>query len=401
MKFDLVIANGTLIDPSQGVARRCDVGVKEGRVAQIGERLPTDQASSTIDAQGMYVTPGLVDLHAHCYWGGNPGGINADKIGPATGVTTWVDTGSTGAGNFEGFYYHVIKRSTVRILPLLNISHVGTLLGAGLVLNGGELFDFRFANLHEIIRVGEKFRDAICGVKVRASVNATGPNSLDALRIARAAGDALELPVMVHVGPPPPFIEDVLDQLKEGDIVTHCFTPYHGGIVDHRLRIKDAVRDARERGVLFDVAHGAGSFSFEVAEAALMQDFPPDTISTDLHARNLNGPVHDLPTTMSKFLALGMELEEVIARATHVPAKAIGAQGAGSLSVGNPADIAVLSADAGEFPMLDSQAERRLGAIRLSAAITLVAGERVEPVQDDRNEESARSNFPAVRSYRP
>lgn len=397
MTYDLIVRGGRVIDPSQGLDETADVAVKDGRIAAIGPSVSDGaEAEKVIDAVGKLVTPGLVDLHTHCYWGGTPTSINPDKVAPSTGVTSWVDTGSAGAGNFEGFLYHVIERSAVNIFPLLHVSHVGVLVTTGLYVKTGELFDFRFLNLHETIRVGEKFRDSIYGIKVRASINATGPHSIDALKIGRAAADALEVPLMVHVGPPPPFIEDTLEFMKEGDIVTHAFTPYHGGVVDHRFNIKPAVREARERGVLFDMAHGSGSFSFKVAEAALDQGFPPDVISTDLHSKNILGPVYDMPTTMSKFLMLGMDLTEVVARSTVEPAKAVKVP-VGTLQTDAAADIAILRLEDGEFEFRDSPGLLRHATKRLVAETTILRGTALTPIEDDRVEELESRDFPLSR----
>jgi dihydroorotase len=392
MSYDLIIHNGRVLDPSHNLDGIFDIAIVDGSIASIGSTLSLLEAKTAIDAKGKLVVPGLVDMHTHCYWGGVPGGLNADKIGPATGVTSWVDTGSAGAGNFEGFYYHVIRKSSVRIYPFLHISHVGTLLTDGLYVRTGELFDFRLANLHEIIRVGEAFRDVLCGIKVRASVNATGANSI--------AADALELPLMAHVGPPPPFIEDTLSFLREGDIVTHCFTPYHGGVVDHHLHIKEAVVEARGRGVLFDIGHGSGSFSFAVAQAALDQGFAPDMISTDLHSRNINGPVYDMPTTMSKFLALGMGLSDIIMRSTYNPAQGLGRANIGQIKEGMPADIAIMAIEEGEFDFKDAPGITFHGTQRLRAVTTILKGAIATPVEDDREEVSPRGQFPSTRRYR-
>lgn len=398
MDFDLVIRNGRVLDPAQGIDGPRTIGIKDGRVKYLAVGAPSGDAHEIIDASGSYVVPGLIDFHTHCYWGGTPLGVNADKIGPATGVTGWVDTGSAGPGNFPGFYHHVIERSRVRIFPFLHISHIGLVHADGLYLSLGELFDFRLLNFHELLRVGDAYRDRISGIKVRLSINATGPHSADALRFAREAATALQTRLMVHVGPPPPFIDDVLRYLEAGDILTHCFTPYHGGIVDHELRIRDSVWRARERGVLFDVGHGSTSFAFEVARAAMDQGFPPDFISSDIHSKNVNGPVHNMPTTMAKFLALGMPLDQVIARTTEYPAKALDRADLGGLFVGEVADIAILDVEDAPQSFEDVQKKKIEGSQRLSARQTIVAGEVVVPIDDGREEGSGSGPVPAPRA---
>jgi dihydroorotase len=394
--FDLALRGGRVVDPLQRIDGQFTLFVQDGKVAEIASPDDPRQAVSTIECDGALVVPGLVDFHTHCYWGGTALGVNADKIGPATGVTTWIDTGSAGAGNFEGFYHHVIRRAAVRIVPFIHISHIGLTAGAGLYVPVGELFDFRYASFHETVRVASAYASVIAGVKVRASVNATGPHSLDALRLARHAADVLETRLMVHVGPPPPFIEDVLEHVRPGDIVTHCYTPYHGGILDGRGRVKDVVRHARDQGVLFDVGHGSGSFSFEVAERALDQGFMPDTISSDLHAKCVDGPAFDLPTTMEKFLALGLGLEDVLARTTHIPAAAVGLDHVGTLAPGSQADVAIVRYASASVPLHDVLGKTRTGSRRLSVERTLIAGRCVEPVQDDRREAHGSSAFPSL-----
>ena len=202
---------------------------------------------------------------------------------------------------------------------------------------------------------------------------------------------------MIHVGAPPPFVEEALAHLGRGDILTHCYSPHYGGIVDHRLRVKDAVWEARDRGVLFDVGHGGGSFSFDVAEAALDQGFPPDAISSDLHSRCIAGPAFDLPTVLSKFLALGMDLAEVVARATHLPAEAVGAE-VGTLRPGAAADIALFRLAEGETTFADCPGAERAGSARLVAEATIVDGRALEPVRDDRSEVYETPAFPLPRT---
>lgn len=393
--LDLVISGGRVLDPSQGLDAVMDVGVLDGRIAALGEECALDQgASETIDASGLLVVPGLVDLHTHCYWGGTPLGVNADKIGPATGVTTWVDTGSAGAGNYEGFHHHVVSRSVVRIHPLLHVSYIGLLVVGA--TNTGELFDYRHLNLSELLRVGEAFRNTIRGIKVRASIHATGPHGSIALRCAREAADALRLPLMVHVGGPPPFLDDVLPYLRAGDIVTHCYTPHYGGIVDHAYKVRPAAWEARSRGILFDIGHGGGSFSFPVAEAALEQGFPPDAISTDLHSMCIRMPVVDLPTTIEKFLAMGLSLNDAIHLTTRRPAEAIGVD-AGTLQKGAPADIALFALERRDKQLLDAAGIERIGSTTLVPSGTIVGGAFVTPVEDNREETYQGTSIPSSR----
>lgn len=398
--YDLVIRNGHVIDSALGIDAIQSIFVKDGKVARVGDETTAGEveAKASIDATGKLVVPGLVDLHTHCYWAGTTLGVNADKIGPASGVTTWVDAGSAGPGNFAGFFHHVIERSELRILPFLNVSHLGVAFADGLMVSMGELFDFRLINYHELLRIADKYGCIVQGIKLRASINATGANSMDALRIARAAADDLGTRLMVHVGPPPPMIEDVLPHLRAGDILTHCFTPYHGGIVDHRLRLKPAVSEARDRGVLFDVAHGSTSFSFEVAEAAMRQGFLPDVLSSDIHSKNVGTIVKTLPTVLSKFLALGMSLSEILERSTARAASAVGRDDLGTLRVGAPADIAIFALDREDISYRDAQGVTRSGSLSLRPETTIVAGKAVLPREDGRSEASEYGVVPRPRA---
>lgn len=373
--YDLIVKGGRVIDPMTGTNRRADVGLRDGRIVQVAPEIPADHGREVVALRGEIVVPGLIDLHAHVYWGATPLGVNADEIGPRSGVTTWVDVGSTGAANFPGLYHHVIKRSRVRIVPFLHISYIGLASIGHLRVPFGELYDFRLADLDAAIRTASEYRGAIRGIKVRLSADATGQHDALALRLARAAADELDLPLMTHVSFAPPIIEDVLPALREGDILTHCFTPLRGGILTTKSRIKSIVLEARDRGVLFDVGHGSGSFSFATAEAALQQEFSPDCISTDIHTLNVHGPVWDLPTTMEKFLALGMPFEKVLECVTLAPARAIGMEGEiGGLAPGCRGDLAVLDVTDEARELVDVNGERRTAQKRIRVLKTFKDG---------------------------
>jgi dihydroorotase len=261
-----------------------------------------------------------------------------------------------------------------RVYALLNISVVGQ----STLSNGnpfGELLDLRYANAKLAIRTIEQNRDVILGVKIRLTKNIAGENDLRALGIAREAADAVALPLMVHIGGSFSPLPKILAMLKKGDLVTHSFRGGDGGILDDRDRVLPEVRRAVENGIMLDVGHGAGSFAFRTAEKAFPQNVLPATISSDVHQGNVNGPVFDLATTLSKFLHLGMSLEEVIRRATANPASALAfPAGTGSLRVGAPADVAVFELREAPWEMVDSLRERRPGKWRLRPVATLKAG---------------------------
>lgn len=379
MTFDLLIHGGTVHDPASGTVGALDVGVSQGRIVAIDEDLPRAGAGTLLDASGKIVLPGLVDFHTHVYWGGTPLGVDPNVLAPAAGVTTWVDAGSAGAGNVEGLVRHVVDRSPVTIRFFVHVSYIGLVPVGQTDLRFGELFDHRLADAAACLRVVEAYPEHVIGIKVRIGHGSTGPNGMDSMRVARSLGDWTGLPVMVHISNPPPLLGDVLPYLNEGDIVTHCYTPGMMGILDRHGKLLPSVQAARDRGVLFDVAHGAGSFAFEVAEAALAQGFTPDIISSDLHAYNVDGPTFDLLTTMTKFLAMGMSFEDVIACATSVPGNLLGDVKKGRIAVGDDADLIVVSHDQEPVVLGDASGAIRQYDRRFHVHTTIARGKVLEP----------------------
>ena len=373
-RYDVLIRGGRVIDPSQGLSTVADVAIQQGKIARIAPGIAETEARQVLDARNMIVTPGLVDVHVHVYDGVAPLGIPADPNCIAKGATTVVDAGSAGAHTFPGFRQHVIRLVETRVYALLNISVVGqsTLSNDNPF---GELLDLRYANPKLAIRTIEQNRDVILGVKVRLSRNIAGENDLRALGLAREAADAVGLPLMVHIGGTYSPLPSILGMLKPRDLVTHSFHGREGGILDARDRILPEVRRAVENGILLDVGHGAGSFAFRTAEKAFAQGVMPGTISSDVHQGNVNGPVYDLATTLSKFLHLGISLEDVLQRATSNPAKALTfPAGTGSLKEGATADVAVFELREAPWEMVDSMGEKRPGKLRLRPVATLKAG---------------------------
>jgi dihydroorotase len=369
---DLVIVGGTVIDPVSGLHARRQVAIAGGRIVAVEPDFGSQAARQVLDATDGIVVAGLVDLHVHVYWGVADLSVEADPTCLGRGATTVVDAGSAGANTFPGFRRFVVEASRGRILAYLNISAMGQidpLLG--------ELHDLRFADPERAAAVARANADLIVGFKVRLSEMLAGPNGLAGLDRALEAGRATELPVMVHIGGTPFDIEEVLDRLRPGDVVTHAFTGWRpGGIVTDAGRVVAAAKEARGRGVLFDVGHGAGSFTWPIAEAAIADGFLPDTISSDLHRFNVASPVHDLVTTLSKFMVLGLSLEDVVAMATRAPAAALGRTGAiGSLAVGSEADVTVLKLEEGRFGLTDSAGTTREARQRLVPVAVIRAGE--------------------------
>lgn len=385
MSLDLLLTGGRVIDPAQDIDRALDIGVRDGKVAILLEPGEEGEAKELLDVTGKLVTPGLVDLHTHVYWGGTPSGLEADPVSASSGVTTFVDAGSAGAGNFTGFLEHVIRKARCRIFAFLNIYHPGLVNGSRWIPRGNRN-PIDYASVPAAIEMGERHSDTIVGIKVMASAE-YNPFGLTALRLGIDAGQHLGVPVMVHRGTAPPTAVEVLRELRAGDILTHSFRGGASSCLDRDGNVLPELLDAKERGVIVDVGHGLRSFSAPVARAMLEQRVLPDVISSDLHARNINGPVYDLPTTMSKMLSLGMDLRDVVAAATANPAKAIGRlSDAGTLEVGSNADIAVFDLSEGAFEFTygvndgsgSSPIEMFIGDKRLDHVITILAGEALE-----------------------
>ncbi|MBI1791688.1 MAG: amidohydrolase/deacetylase family metallohydrolase [Acidobacteria bacterium] len=373
-RYDLLVKGGRVVDPSQGLSAPRDIAIAANKVARVAPDIPAAEASLVLDARGKIVTPGLIDLHVHVYDGVAPLGIPADPACIAKGVTTALDAGSSGAHTFPGFRRLVINTAETRVYALLNISVVGqsTLSEDN---PWGELLDLRYANPKLAIKTIERNRDVILGVKIRLTRNIAGDHDLAALKLAREAADAVRLPLMVHIGGSASPVPEILKLLKKGDVITHSFRGGEGGILDGRGRVLAEVRKAVEGGVRLDIGHGAGSFSWRTAEAVLKQELLPGTISSDVHQFNVAGPVFDLATTLSKFLHLGLTLEQVIERATTNPAHTFGfPQGLGTLREGAEADVAVFQMAEGDFEMRDAHAEVRVAHRKLVPVTTVKAG---------------------------
>jgi dihydroorotase len=373
--FDLLLQGGRVIDPAQGLDAIRDVAVTGGRIAGVAPALDARRARRTLDVRGRLVTPGLIDLHVHGFRGVSRAGIDLDPYCLGRGVTTAVDAGTSGADSFEGFRSQVIERSATRVLAFLNIARIG------LISPIGELIDARMIDRTAAIEAARAHADVVVGIKVRCSKMYSGSNDLVAVKAARGAAEAIGKPAMIHVGWPHTPIETILEEARPGDIVTHAFRGAgEGGVIGPDGRVSRHIRRAAERGVLFDVGHGSGSFSFAAAEAALRDNFLPATISSDIHASSVLGPVFDLCTTMSKFLLLGLPLAKVVELTTIAPARAI-ERGTtlGSLEPGRPADLAVFDLVTGRFPLVDSKQEQRLASTRIVPVFTLRQGRPFPP----------------------
>lgn len=344
--FDLVIKGGRVFDPASGLDLMADVGIRRGRIAAIGPNLPARPqkldypphlGTQVLNAEGQYVAPGFIDLHAHVFTGVCPLTVPADPIAAASGVTTMVSAGDAGAYSITGFRKLIVERSHTRILAFLHISVVGLITWPH-----GEMVDINYADVDLAVDAIEQNRDIVVGIKVRETApDVVGTNGLEPLRRAILVGKATALPVICHIGNTPTVLTEVLDMLRPGDILTHCFTGSANNLVVDGALVDGAHR-ARERGVIFDIGHGFGSFDFSIADVAVAEGLFPDTISTDIHSLSAAGPMKDLPTTMSKLLSLGMPLEDVVAAVTSRPASVIGRDSdIGAIEIGREADVAV------------------------------------------------------------
>lgn len=370
---DVLIKGGRVIDPGQGIDRQADVAFSDGKVLRIDDDIAPDNAKTLIDATGKIVTPGLIDLHTHVYWGGTSIGIEADSIARQAGTTTFIDAGTAGPANFLGFRKHVIEHSRARILAYLNISFAGIFAFSSKVMVG-ECDDVRLCDPAEVVRVARDHLDLTVGIKVRVG-KLTSASSTVPFDLARSAADELSLPLMTHLDLPPPSHADVAPKLNKGDILTHCFRPFPNAPIISERQIKAEVLAARERGVVFDIGHGMGSFSFDTARAMMREGFMPDVISSDVHSLCVDGPAYDLLITLSKFVCLGMPLPDIIEAATVAPAAAINRPELGTLTPGTAGDASLLELKEGSFEYLDSTGQPMAGDHRLFCDGVMIGGE--------------------------
>jgi dihydroorotase len=369
--YDLVLRGGRVVDPASGLDAIRDVAIANGAVAEISDAIE-DQSSESLDVSGLIVAPGLIDLHVHVYFGSTYWGVRPDDVGRKSGTTTMLDAGSAGSYSYRGFVEFIVVPSKIRILGLINLS------SNGLVGRHGELLDPAHADVEGAAEAIREFPDVFLGAKIRNGAHIIGEGDQGrrhcemAIEVAERGGTFL----MTHISNPPIPMSEWLGMLRPRDIVTHSFRTGENNLFDDDNQLIPAAWDARERGVIFDLGHGAGSFELARGRAALDQGFHPDTISTDLHVGNVNGPVYDMPTTMGKMQDLGLTLNDVIRRSTSEAARAIGMEDTlGSLQVGREADIAVLAAEEGPVEYMDSYGTTWTGNHTIRAVHTIRAGE--------------------------
>jgi dihydroorotase len=376
--LSLIIRGARVIDPAQEVDRVADIAVRDGKIVGIGDyssAIGTDvEGTEVINAAGYIASPGWIDLHAHVFEGAGPSGVHPDhEAGIATGVTTVVDAGSAGAGTWETFRDTIIKSATTRILGYLNVSLMR--------IAGPRHGSWDNYSQGQTIPLAEREAEAgyCLGIKVLASQTHCGNLGITPVKLARQAARLSGTGLMVHIGNAPPVIEDVLELLGEGDIVTHCWHGKYGGLFGRNKKPLPKTLAAVERGVKFDLGHGSASFAFESAHYALDAGLPLHAISTDMHKGNVRGPVWDMATTMSKLLHLGFPLPEVIRLSTWSPAQLMRREReVGSLANGNDADITLFRVVDGEFAFTDSERRTETASQCLEVLYTVRGGRVVK-----------------------
>lgn len=368
MAYDLLLKGARVIDPAQEIDGVRDVGIVGGEIVVVAEGIG-EPATETIDLSGKILTPGWVDIHAHLYAGSTTWGIRGDALCLATGVTTIVDAGSAGWANFQGFVDYVIEPARTQVLGYVHISGIGLTYGPV-----GEMVDLSYGDPERTAYAAHHWQQQCAGIKVRQGGFQVGDNGTEPLRLGVQAAEWAGVPVMVHIARGVP-VGEVLALLRPGDIVTHCYQGTGDGVVDDSGKVVAAVWAARERGILFDVGHGGGSFDYGVAISALADDFVADVISTDLHAHSWDSPIESMPETASKLLNLGVSLERVVRQSTTAAAGAIGrAEELGTLRVGTVADLAAFEILQGEFEFADVRGRRERGGRKIDPVLTVRAG---------------------------
>ena len=375
-EFDTVISGGHVIDPASGRSEAADVAIRDGRIAAVEPEIGAERAGKVIDAGGQYITPGLIDLHTHVYWGVTYWGVEPDPISARSGVTTWLDVGSAGGYTFPGFRRWIVEPAKSRVFALLNMSSIG------LIAPTWELSNIDYCDIDLGQMIVERNRDIILGIKARIDASTTRGTGIAPLERARELADKVGLPLMVHIGSGPPTLAEIVPHLRPGDILTHCFTGQSNKIVDEAGAVIPSIKELHDRGLVLDIGHGAGSFSFDTAEAMLQQGILPDVISTDIHQIAIQGPCFDMPVTLSKFLNLGMTIEQVIACATVNAARAIRRDDLGTLCVGSIADVATFRLDEADFTFQDVFMNERKGSKLLVNTMTMIGGDVLPIVEE-------------------
>ncbi|MGB3485451.1 MAG: amidohydrolase family protein [Mycobacterium sp.] len=371
---EILVQGGRVIDPADNIDITGDVLIRDGVIAGVGETLHASSDAEILDARGKVVVPGLFDMHVHTYVGVGPSGFDADLHCLPAGVTTVADGGSSGSATYAGFRDYVQLKARTRTYAFINLSYVGLVGGRPM----GELLHDDWIDGDGAVALAAAHPDLIRGIKVRVDERAVEDRGHLAMAHARDAAAKADLPLMVHICGSRLSLAELLAYMKPGDIITHMMTARGEANLLRDDKSLQAAREARERGVIFDVAHGRSHFPWEYAERLLEADFLPDVISSDLAAWSLDKPVVDLVTTMNKFLLLGLPLPEVIAGVTSRPAAVLGVQDVvGNLRAGTEADVTVLEWSAAPVELWDTDGQARTMPKPLKVAAVFRAGKRV------------------------
>ena len=379
-KFDLLVRGGEILDPSQNLRAKRDIGIRYGLIEALEPEIAPEKAQSVLTAAGKIVTPGLVDLHAHVFPYGSAIGIPADELIPYQATTTLVSAGDAGANNIAAFRRAVVPQARARLYAFVHIANIGL---AGFPVP--ELYNIDYAQTEAAAKAVAENADMVIGIKVRMSENVIAKNGLEPLKRAIKACELAGTggKVMCHIGgvETPDLMSQILDTLRPGDVLTHAFSgaPNIAGKFTNIVqegKLLPAASAAKQRGVIFDVGHGGGSFDYTVAETAMAAGAGPDTISSDIHVFSGNTPgMPYLTWVMSKFLNLGLSLEQVVAMATTAPARVINRlPKLGSLQVGAPADLSLLEVVEGPVEFVDTRNNKRQGKVHIKPAGVVLAG---------------------------
>jgi len=350
--YDLVLKGGRVVDPSAGLDGRQDIAVQDGKIARIAPDIPAAEATRAIDVTGKIVAPGLIDLHAHVFEGVNRTGVNPDLGGVYSGVTTIVDAGSAGAATFAAFPRHIIPNVQTEVIPFLHICQTGLATNPDIIAESS-------VNLDETLKVASEHKGLIRGIKARMVSPALEIMGMEMPKLAKRAARESGIKLMVHIGDTtkrydPTVIRKLLPLLDAGDILTHYFTANPGGVLDANGKLVPEAREAADRGVWLDTAHGRMNFSFEVGRRCIDQGLLPHCISTDLTVPGRLNTVHSMVEIMTRFLGLGFTLPQVVTMSTSNPAKAVGVSDRlGTLAVGRQADVSVLEIREGQWVVHD------------------------------------------------
>jgi len=373
---DLLIKGGRVIDPAQNIDDKLDTAISEGKIAKVAKDIPAQESEKVIDATGKIVTPGLIDLHCHVYDSIFKYAVEPDTAGVRQGVTTVVDAGSAGQANFGGFPKYVIPSSRTTVFCFLHLGSLGLSIMP-------ELRDWEEIDLDATAATIESNRDVIKGVKLRLVGNIVASAGIKVVEMAKRIAKTFELPIMVHIGDvsgkiSPTLTQEFLPLMQSGDILSHVFTAKLGSIIRPDSTVLPELKEAMQRGVVLDIAHGKFNLSFEVARKGMAQGILPTTLSTDLTTLSLTGPVYGLTVTMSKFMALGLHLKQIIEMTTINPARALGIEGkGGSLKAGMDADVSILELLSGTWKLQDSEQQTIQATKLIIPTMTIKSGKLI------------------------